>query len=279
MKRLIINADDFGYTEGVVRGIIELHQRGLISSTSCMTNMPAWPEAAAYLRQHPELGAGVHLVFNAGRPVLPAEQVPALLGPDGQFLSDGRIVRSLRRGATVQLRAEFRAQIERFIVDVGRPPDHLDNHCAISYVRPDRSQVTLELAQEYGLPIRSPFGDDLAEMAPEMSRVWSFPAGLIRWVGSRYRRRVDGAGIQRPNTYLQSFSPEGPRAVPDLLSVLDGARDGWISELLTHPGYDGDWREEELRTLLAPEIAERLAEPDIELVTFAAMAAAERTEL
>jgi hypothetical protein len=116
-------------------------------------------------------------------------------------------------------------------------------------------------------------------MAPEMSRVWSFPAGLIRWVGSRYRRRVDGAGIQRPNTYLQSFSPEGPRAVPDLLSVLDGARDGWISELLTHPGYDGDWREEELRTLLAPEIAERLAEPDIELVTFAVVAAAERTEL
>jgi predicted glycoside hydrolase/deacetylase ChbG (UPF0249 family) len=279
MKRLIINADDFGYTEGVVRGIIELHQRGLISSTSCMTNMPAWPEAAAYLRQHPELGAGVHLVFNAGRPVLPAEQVPALLGPDGQFLSDGRIVRSLRRGATAQLRAEFRAQIERFIVDVGRPPDHLDNHCAISYVRPDRSQVTLELAQEYGLPIRSPFGDDLEEMAPEISRVWSFPAGLIRWVGSRYRRRVDGAGIQRPNTYLQSFSPEGPRAVPDLLSVLDGARDGWISELLTHPGYDGDWREEELRTLLAPEIAERLAEPDIELVTFAVVAAAERTEL
>ena len=83
MKRLIINADDFGYTEGVVRGIIELHEAGLISSTSCMTNMPAWPQATAYLRQHPELGAGVHLVFNAGRPVLPAEQVPALLGQDG----------------------------------------------------------------------------------------------------------------------------------------------------------------------------------------------------
>ncbi len=279
MKRLIINADDFGYTEGVVRGIIELHQKGLVSSTSCMTNMPAWPQAAAYLRQHPELGAGVHLVFNAGRPVLPAGQVPALLGPDGQFLSDGRIVRSLRRGTTAQLRAEFRAQIERFIADVGRPPDHLDNHCSVSYVRPDRFKLTLEMVKEYDLPMRVPFGDDLEEMAPEMSRVWGFPAGLIRWVGSRYRRRVDRAGIQRPNTYLQSFSPEGPRAVPDLLSVLDGARDGWISELLTHPGYDGDWREEELRTLLAPEIAERLAEPDIELVTFAAVAAAERTEL
>jgi predicted glycoside hydrolase/deacetylase ChbG (UPF0249 family) len=111
MKRLIINADDFGYTEGVVQGIIELHQAGLVSSTSCMTNMPAWPQAAAYLREYPEFAAGVHLVFNGGRPVLPAEQVPALLGQDGQFLDDGQILRSLRRGTGTQLRAELRAQI------------------------------------------------------------------------------------------------------------------------------------------------------------------------
>jgi predicted glycoside hydrolase/deacetylase ChbG (UPF0249 family) len=80
VKRLIINADDFGYDEGVVRGITELHQTGLVTSTSCMTNMPAWPQTAAYLRQHPELGAGVHLVFNEGAPVLPAAEVPALVG-------------------------------------------------------------------------------------------------------------------------------------------------------------------------------------------------------
>ncbi len=75
MKRLIINADDFGHDEGVVRGIIDCHRAGAISSTSCMTNMPAWPQAAAYLKDHPELGAGVHLVFNAGQPVLPVAQV------------------------------------------------------------------------------------------------------------------------------------------------------------------------------------------------------------
>jgi len=278
MKRLIVNADDFGMDQAVQRGIVELHQAGIISSTSCMTNMPAWPEAAAYLREHPELGAGAHLVMNAGRPLLPAYQVPALVGPDGHFLDDAQILHSLRRDTTAQLRAEFRAQIERFLADVGRPPDHLDNHCAVSYVRPDRFKLTLEMVKEYDLPMRVPFGDDLEGMAAEMSRVWGFPAGLIRWVGSRYRRRVDRAGIRRPNTYLQSFSPEGPRTVPDLLSVLDGVRDGWISELLTHPGYDGDWREEELRTLLAPEIRERLAEPDIELVSFAAVAAVERRE-
>jgi predicted glycoside hydrolase/deacetylase ChbG (UPF0249 family) len=270
VKRLIINADDMGYSEDVVRGIVDLHRANLISSTSCMTNMPAWPLAAAYLREHPDLGAGVHLVFNEGSPVLPKEQVPALVN-NGRFLSDGQILRSLRRGTTAQLRAEFRAQIERFIRDVGHPPDHLDNHCSISYVRPDRFRVTLQLAQEYNLPIRAPFGDDLDEQTELLARHNNLPAWLIRWQGARYRRQVDRVGIRRPNTFLQHFSMPGHRTPEYLLSLLDGLREGWISELLAHPGYDGDWREEDLSALLEPRVRERLATPDIELISFAAL--------
>jgi predicted glycoside hydrolase/deacetylase ChbG (UPF0249 family) len=275
MKRLIINADDFGYNDGVVQGIIDLHQAGLVTSTSCMTNMPAWPRAAAYLREHPELGAGVHLVFNEGKPVLSLEQVPALVGRDGKFRNDGQILRSLRSGTTAQIRAEFRAQIERFNTDVGRPPDHLDNHCAVSYVRPDRFKVTLELAKEYGLPIRAPFGDDLEEQAAVLARHNHLPPWLVRWQGVRYRRRADRGGIPRPNTYIQHFSMPGNRTPEYLLAVLDHLQDGWISELLVHPGCDGDWREQDLRGLLDTRIGQRLDEPDIELVTFAVLCATE----
>ncbi len=271
MKRLIVNADDFGKDQAVHRGIVDLHQAGIVTSTSCMTNMPAWPEAAAYLRAHPELGAGVHLVMNAGRPVLPEEQVPALLGPDGLFLDDARILRSVRPGTTHQLRAEFRAQIERFIADVGRPPDHLDNHCAISYVRPDRFKVTLELAREYGLPVRAPFGDDLEDEAERLAAHNELPPRLVRWLGARYRRRVDRADIRRPNTFIQHFSMDGNRTPEYLLSVLEGLRDGWVSELLVHPSYDGDWRQEDLEALQDPRVRQRLTAPDIELVSFAAV--------
>jgi predicted glycoside hydrolase/deacetylase ChbG (UPF0249 family) len=276
MKRLIINADDFGHDQEVQRGIVDLHQAGVVSSTSCMTNMPAWPQAAAYLRAHPELGAGVHLVMNAGRPVLPAAQVPALLGPDGRFLDDGHILRSLRPGTTAQLRAEFRAQIERFIADVGRPPDHLDNHCVISYVRPDRFKVTIELARAYGLPIRLPFDDDLEAQVGHFAALAPLPKWFIRWQGARYRRRVDRAGIGRPNTFILHFSlsgngSPGNRTPEYLLSVLENLRDGWISELLTHPGYDGDWRQGDLEALLDPRVRQRLAAPDIELVNFGAV--------
>jgi chitin disaccharide deacetylase len=268
MKWLIVNADDFGYDEGVVRGIVELHQAGVVTSTSCMTNMPAWPAAAAYLHEHPELGAGVHLVMNDGQPVLPASEVPALVGEDGRFLDDARILRSVRRGSTAQLRAEFRAQIERFATDVGRLPDHLDNHCAVSYVRPDRFRVTLELARAYGVPIRAPFGDDLEEQAERLAAHNRLPPWLVRWMGARYRSRVDNAGIARPNTFIQHFTMPGNRTAEYVLGVIDGLRDGWVSELLAHPGYDGDWREADLRALMDPRVRARLAEGDVELVTF-----------
>jgi predicted glycoside hydrolase/deacetylase ChbG (UPF0249 family) len=197
--------------------------------------------------------------------------VPALVGQDGQFLNDKQILTSLRRGTKKQLRAEFSAQIERFVRDVGRSPDHLDNHCAVSYARPGRFRVSLDLAREYGLPIRFPFGDDLEEKAAEMGRVWSFPTWLIRWLGARYRRGVDRSGLRRPNVFLQEFSPRGPRTVEHLISVLDMARDGWISELLTHPGCDGDWRGEELEVLLNPRVRDWLHGPDVELVNFGAL--------
>jgi predicted glycoside hydrolase/deacetylase ChbG (UPF0249 family) len=268
MKRLIINADDFGWSEGVVQGIIDLYEAGVVNSSSCMTNLPSWPQAAAFLRQHPHSGAGVHLVFNEGHPILPAEKVPALIKGDGRFLNDFQILRSFRPGTTAQLRAEFRAQVDRFVQDVGRPPDHLDNHSSVSYARPDRFSVTLELAQEYDLPIRAPFGDDLEEMATDINRIWRFPIRLIRKVGGAYRRRVDRAGIGRPDTLLLGFSPRGPGTVEHLLSVIESARNNWISELLTHPGYDGGWREEELLALLDPRVRARLDEPDIELVDF-----------
>jgi len=268
MKKLIINADDFGMNDEVVQATCELYELGLVSSTSCLTNKPAWPRAAEYLRQNPDFGAGVHLVFNDGYPVLPHQQVPALLRLDGQFLSDRQIRWGCKPGTTSQLRSELRAQIERFMLDVGNHPDHLDNHCSISYVRPGRFKVTLDLALEYNLPIRSPFGDDFEQLVPLFSKSNKLPAWMIFWMGKWYRRRVDRAGIPRPHTFFQHFSLTGNRNPDYLLWILDNLQDGWTSELLVHPGYDGGWREEKLQALLDPRFRKRLAEPDIELVNF-----------
>src|SRR5258706_4403995 len=60
-RRLIVNADDFGLSVGVNRGIIEAHERGIVTSASLMVRPPAAPEAAAYARRNLGLGVGLHL--------------------------------------------------------------------------------------------------------------------------------------------------------------------------------------------------------------------------
>jgi predicted glycoside hydrolase/deacetylase ChbG (UPF0249 family) len=71
--RLIVNADDYGRTPGVSRGIREAHRRGIVTSTTCMMNMPAVvDDIALALEETPRLGLGVHLVLTSGRPLLPA---------------------------------------------------------------------------------------------------------------------------------------------------------------------------------------------------------------
>jgi len=198
MRQLIINGDDFGYTAGVVEAIMQAHAAGILTSTSAMVNMPAWETGAARLRATPSLGAGVHLVFNEGRPVLPPEQVPTLVDGQGYFLNDAALQEHGDRLDVAQLKAEFRAQIERFRA-AGLEPTHLDNHCSISYRNAEWFAVAVELAAEYRLPMRLPFGDDLVERAPEMARdAGGFPVELVIGMGRYYQQLLPSTACAAP---------------------------------------------------------------------------------
>ena len=266
MKRLVINGDDFGFTRGVVDAIMDAHQAGLVTSTTAMVNMPAWEVGAELLRETPSLAAGVHLVFNTGAPVLPPERVPSLVDSVGHFLNDAELNEHGDRLDLSQLKTEFRAQIDRFRA-AGLQPTHLDNHCSISYVNPEWFQVTVELAAEYRLPMRLPFGDDLPELAETMARERGMPAGMIRYQGERYQSMLAERGVRRPNRFLMDFSRDGGRSADNLLTILAALPDG-VSELLTHPGYGIGWREEEAKALLDPRVRPAIQEHGIQLVSY-----------
>lgn len=266
-KRLIINADDLGYPAGTVKAVITLYEAGIVTSTTAMVNQPCWPEAAAYLHDHPGLGAGVHLVMNDGCPVLPPEWVSSLVGAEGRFRDGARLLLRYGRLRAAELKAEWRAQIEKFTADTGRSPDHLDLHCYYPYVFPAWFRVSLELAQEYGhLPVRMPFDDALDRKAPEMAASNGFPAWYVRWQGRRYQRLVERYGLKRPNYFEMSFSQDGHRTAEYLLSLLDTLPDG-VTELLAHPGTE-DWREGDYRALLDQRVQRRIEELGIELIAY-----------
>ncbi|MBN1810202.1 MAG: ChbG/HpnK family deacetylase [Anaerolineae bacterium] len=269
-KRLITNADDFGYAEGSVPAIIELYEAGIVTSATALVNQPHWPEAAAYLRDHPGLGAGVHLVMNEGRPILPVAQVRSLVDDQGQFRDGNALLRRYGRLRVRELKAEWRAQIEKFIADTGRRPDHLDLHCHFPYVFPSWFRASLELAREYGhIPVRMPFDDALDRKAEALAAGAGFPAWLVRWQGRRYQRMVARYGLKRADYFEPFFSlfvPDEHRTVDYLLGLLDVLPEG-VTELITHPGTVG-WRDKERRTLLDPLVKARIEELGIELITY-----------
>lgn len=273
-KRLIINADDFGYPQGTVEAITALHQAGIVTSTTAMVNQPDWPQAAAYLREHAELGAGVHLVMNEGQPVLPVQQVPSLVNAEGRFRDGTPLLLRFGRLRTSQLVAEWRAQVEKFIADTGRQPDHLDLHCHYPYVFPIWFRASLEIAQAYGhLPVRLPFDDALDRKAAELGAGAGFPAWYIRWQGRRYQAMVKRFGLKRPNYFEASFSlfvPDERRTAEYLLSLIDALPDG-ITELVAHPGRQ-DWRAKDYGALLDPRVKQRIAQRGIQLATFGDLA-------
>jgi predicted glycoside hydrolase/deacetylase ChbG (UPF0249 family) len=125
-RRLIVNADDFGLTEGVSRGILRAHHLGLVTSTTVLASLPRQAELDAEASASRDLGLGLHLNLTWGRPVSPAETVPSLVDAEGRFGRDLAILGE--RARPDDLRREGEAQIEAFTRRFGRAPTHLDSH-------------------------------------------------------------------------------------------------------------------------------------------------------
>jgi len=268
MKQLIINADDLGAAEGTVEAITSLFEKDLLTSTTALVNLPDWPKAAAYLKKHPGLGAGVHLVMNDGSPILPAEKVSSLVNQQGCFYDGSALLRRYGRLRLPELEAEWRAQIEKFIADTGRQPDHLDLHCHYPYVFPSWFRVSLKLACEFGgLPVRLPFDDALADKAAGLAKGTGFPTWYVRWTGGRYRKMVSRYGISTTNYWESSFSQEGNNTPEFLLQLLDKLPVG-STELLCHPGTLVDWRKRDYESLLDPRIKALIRKKGILLINY-----------
>ena len=129
MRRLIVNADDFGFTSGVNRAIIEAHARGVVTSSTLMANGPAFAEAARLALQAPRLSVGCHVVLIDGEPVLGAKQLPSLT--TASRFRDGMITLAARaitgRMDAAQITAEATAQIRK-LQAAGITVSHFDTH-------------------------------------------------------------------------------------------------------------------------------------------------------
>lgn len=151
IKKLIINADDFGMCEGNSLAILLAHEKGLVTSTTVMMNMPYASWALDKAKQYPDLGIGVHLTLTMGKPLLPGKK--SYTDDEGNFLRPSAYEDGFPDGDPEEVYAEWKAQIEAFIQYTGHLPTHLDSHHHV-HMEHGQKEVIKRLAKEYNLPIR-----------------------------------------------------------------------------------------------------------------------------
>ena len=137
-RYLIVNADDFGQSPGINRGIVEAHEQGIVTSASMMVRWPDAAEAAAYGAEHPELSLGLHIDLGEwayrDETWVPLYEVVAL-------------------DETGAITDEITRQLARFRGLVGKDPSHIDSHQHVHLREPVRS-VVVATARRLGVPLR-----------------------------------------------------------------------------------------------------------------------------
>jgi chitin disaccharide deacetylase len=254
MKKLIVNADDFGLCRGTVSGVYTAWRHGIVTSASLIVTAPASNLAMQTARRHPKLDIGIHLSFTEGTPVLPAAQVPSLVDESGQFPSARHWREARRRPNATQLADEFTAQIER-ARQTGVTLSHLDLHSYLGYFMPDVFALAVDLAAHHGLAMRFPFHEGWEDTAPGVLAAWGIPLAQAETIAGSYRDLLAGKAVC-PDYFVEPFA-EGVVGAGGLMSAIAQARPG-VSELVTHPA-----KLPGCTAYLGPEAKQRAAELDL----------------
>lgn len=258
MKKLAVNADDFGFTRDVNAGIVEAHQRGILTATTLMACGEAFEDAVRLGRENPSLDIGCHLVL-VGSPGLPAT------------VKDLIAALALRR---IAVREELTAQVEK-ILDAGIRPTHLDTH-KHTHLLPPVLEAVAEISERYGIAwVRRPFDFPMeARGVAWKKRAVSRMFGAVR---TRFERILKAHGC-RTTDHFAGFQITGAYDAGELAELIRQLPEG-STEFMTHPGRCTDElraartrlkesREKELRALTSPEVRHALGESGVQLVGY-----------
>lgn len=245
MKQLIVNADDFGLTENVNRGILDAHREGIVTSTTLLANGMAFEAAAAASKRFARLGIGVHLNLTEGMPVADASHIRTLVDRGGRLhMSPARLWAGIVTGqvSLSDIEFELRAQVRK-VIRSGIRPTHFDGHKHI-HVLPRVSEIVIRLAHEFHIPaVRCPMEQNGHASGPlrnwRFSRFSTVKQYLVsRAVSDRarsFRKQLARAGLLSPDNFF-GISLTGFLDASATRQVLQNLPLG-TSELMCHPGY------------------------------------------
>ena len=229
VRRLIVNADDFGLARSVSTGIIDVYQAGQLSSTTLMVNMPGTEEAVDLAERHPGLGMGLHFNLTEGRPLTDAR---SLIDSDGAFLLRGDLIRRSIRGRVEpsEIARELTAQLDRF-VSLGLTPTHLDSHQHVHMVPTVfRAMAPVLRERVRALRVVVPAGPHTSRPQPTTMAV----NAMLRLSAASIRRRFPGRTNDR-FVSLHQLHASQPWNEDAYLSLIGSVPSQGVTELMVHP--------------------------------------------
>jgi predicted glycoside hydrolase/deacetylase ChbG (UPF0249 family) len=240
--RLIINADDFGLTQGVNRAIAELHQARALTSATLMATGAAFDDAVALAHANPTLGVGCHVTLTDGIPVSSPKSIPTLLGANGKSFrpSLGDFVQMLLRGriSEEEIEREAFAQVEK-LQRAGIHVTHLDTH-KHTHLFPAVTRPLLRVAERCSIgAIRNPFERSWSLALGHGNRLRRFQVKLLGSLQNRFERHAlirDAQVLTTDGTI--GISATGHLDAPALHQLLAAMPTEGTFELCCHPGYN-----------------------------------------
>jgi chitin disaccharide deacetylase len=264
MKRLIINADDFGLAPGVNRAIVELQRAGALSSTTLMATAPYFSPAVYLAFAQPALSVGCHIVLVDGSPLLRPDEVPSLLDPRRPAAVSlrptvGSFLRDLMRGRIreQEIQAEAIAQIRRIQLS-GVTVSHIDSHKHI-HAFPRALAPLLRAAKHCGVDcVRNPFEPWWSLRATRVASAWRrAQLHAMRSQRRAWARLIKEYGMLTADGSIGVLAT-GTLDEQALRSMLQ-AMPGGTWELVCHPGYRDRALEQAHTRLLSSRETERSA--------------------
>jgi predicted glycoside hydrolase/deacetylase ChbG (UPF0249 family) len=244
--KVIVNADDLGYSADTNRAIFDLIERGRVTSATLMANAPAVEEAATELKRFPRASFGVHLNLTEFAPLAPTPGLAPILGADGRFADNIRRIR-LDGPIKTAILTEWCAQIDRLRA-LGVPLSHFDSHHHVHTIA-GLFPVLKTLQSRYGMrKVRATRNlyDAGQKLRPGL--------GAAKGVWNMALRHIYATRTAATFTTLESFHSQ----------VSHGYRPAGTVELMVHPG-NRDF-EDETRLLAGPWI--ETVEPKLQLISY-----------
>jgi chitin disaccharide deacetylase len=283
LRRLIVNADDFGYTSGVNRAILQAHTHGIVTSSTLMANGRAFTQAVDMAKSSPNLSVGCHVVLIDGQPVVEASKIATITDSEG--FRDGLktfVARALSgRMSSSEIESEAEAQIQK-IQSTGLAVSHVDTH-KHTHMFPQILRPLLRAARACGVcAVRNPFGPRFPLRSSQLLRrpnLWTRLAEVrvLSRFAKQFHRTVAQEGFATPDGTL-GIEVTGTLDETMFQAIAESIPDGtW--EFVCHPGYNDaelaaaktrlrESRELELRVLTMPKAREILAQTGVQLISY-----------